>query len=60
VILTFDVTSLSECVSRLERLGASCVQTPHDEGFGVVTSFTDPDGNEFEVVELTYLFGGGR
>jgi predicted enzyme related to lactoylglutathione lyase len=60
VILTFDVTSLSECVSRLERLGAACVQTPHDEGFGMVASFTDPEGNQFEVVELTYGFGGGQ
>ncbi|HEX9708869.1 MAG TPA: VOC family protein [Candidatus Thermoplasmatota archaeon] len=57
VVLAFDVTSLSECLSRLERLGAECVQAPHDEGFGVVASFADPDGNLFEVVELRYEFG---
>jgi predicted enzyme related to lactoylglutathione lyase len=59
VVLTFDVTSLSECASRLEGLGAACIQPPHDEGFGMVASFTDPDGNQFEVVELAYEFGGG-
>jgi predicted enzyme related to lactoylglutathione lyase len=59
-VLAFDVTSLSECVSRLESLGAACIQPPHDEGFGMVASFTDPDGNQFEVVELTYGFGGGQ
>jgi predicted enzyme related to lactoylglutathione lyase len=58
VVLAFDVTSLAECLSRLERLGAACVQPPHDEGFGLVASFTDPDGNQFEVVELRYEFGG--
>ena len=57
--LAFDVTSLAECQVRLERLGAACVQPPHDEGFGVVALFRDPDGNPFEVVELTYEFGGG-
>jgi len=32
------------------------VQPPHDEGFGPVTSCLDPDGNEFELVELNYEF----
>lgn len=59
VVVTFDVTSLRECQSRLEELGAPCVQPPHDEGFGVVASFTDPEGNPFELVELTYEFGSG-
>ena len=57
VVLAFDVTSLSECLARLEKLGAACIQPPHDEGFGTVASFTDPDGNQFEVVELRYEFG---
>ena len=59
VVLTFDVTSLAECQARLERLGAACVQPPHDEGFGMVASFRDPEGNQFEIVELAYDFGGG-
>jgi predicted enzyme related to lactoylglutathione lyase len=58
VVLTFDVDSLSACQARLESLGATCVQPPHDEGFGLVASFTDPEGNLFEVVELTYEFEG--
>jgi predicted enzyme related to lactoylglutathione lyase len=56
VVLAFDVSSLEECQTRLERLGAPCVQPPHDEGFGLVASFTDPDGNQFELVELTHEF----
>jgi predicted enzyme related to lactoylglutathione lyase len=58
VVLTFDVDSLPECQSRLARLGATCVQPPHDEGFGLVASFADPEGNLFEVVELAYEFKG--
>jgi predicted enzyme related to lactoylglutathione lyase len=56
VVLTFDVASLAECRARLERLGAPCVLPPHDEGFGMVASYRDPDGNQFEIVELTYRF----
>lgn len=59
VVLAFDVTSLAECRARLERLGAPCLQPPHDEGFGLVASFSDPDGNPFEIVELTYRFEDG-
>jgi predicted enzyme related to lactoylglutathione lyase len=58
VVLTFVVTSLPECQARLERLGAPCVQPPHDEGFGLVASFRDPEGNQFEIVELRYQFEG--
>ncbi len=59
VVLAFDVTSLAECQARLARLGAPCIQPPHDEGFGMVASFGDPEGNLFEIVELTYQFEGG-
>jgi predicted enzyme related to lactoylglutathione lyase len=55
-VLTFDVDSLAECRERLQGLGAPCIQPPHDEGFGLVASFTDPEGNQFEVVELSYQF----
>jgi predicted enzyme related to lactoylglutathione lyase len=40
----------------VERFGATCVRPPHDEGFGLVASFTDPEGNPFELVELSYDF----
>jgi predicted enzyme related to lactoylglutathione lyase len=58
VVLTFDVASVAECQERLEKLGAPCVQPLHDEGFGPVASFTDPEGNLFEVVELEHEFEG--
>ncbi|GMV59084.1 MAG: hypothetical protein AMXMBFR72_21840 [Betaproteobacteria bacterium] len=57
--LTFDATSLAECRARLERLGARCIQPPHDEGFGIVASFSDPEGIPFELVELAYECGSG-
>jgi predicted enzyme related to lactoylglutathione lyase len=60
VVLTFDVTSLAECQARLKSLGAPCIQPPHDEGFGMVASYSDPDGNQFEIVELRYEFGGSE
>lgn len=60
VVLAFDVTSLKDCHQRLRDLGAKCIQPPHDEGFGLVASFTDPEGNQFEIVELTYSFEGGH
>lgn len=57
-ILTFDVSSLAECEARLRKLGAECVLPAHDEGFGMVASYRDPEGNQFEVVELRYEFAG--
>lgn len=58
--LTFDATSLAECRARLERLGARCIQPPHDEGFGIVAPFSDPEGIPFEIVEPAYGFRSGR
>jgi len=48
---------LSEAMAVLDDLGAQQVQPPRDEGFGPVTSYLDPDGNQFELVELSYEFG---
>jgi predicted enzyme related to lactoylglutathione lyase len=59
VAVAFDVSSLAECQTRLARLGAACILPPHDEGFGRVATFLDPEGNPFEVVELSYRFGTG-
>jgi len=58
-VLTFDVASLAACQARLQELAATCVQPPHDEGFGLVASFYDPEGNQFELVELRYSFQSG-
>lgn len=54
--IAFNVSSLAEPMAVLRELGATQVQAPHDEGFGLVTSYLDPDGNQFELVELTYDF----
>jgi hypothetical protein len=32
------------------------VQPGHDEGFGKVARYTDPEGNPFEIIELSYQF----
>ena len=54
--IAFNVSSIQEAVTVLGELGAQQVQPPHDEGFGLVTSYLDPDGNQFELVELSYQF----
>jgi hypothetical protein len=41
----------------LEALGARQVAVPHDEGFGMVAAYEDPEGNPFEIIELEYDFG---
>lgn len=54
--LAFNVSSLTEAMKVLDGLGAKQVRPPHDEGFGLVTAYEDPDGNQFELVELSYEF----
>jgi catechol 2,3-dioxygenase-like lactoylglutathione lyase family enzyme len=56
VKIAFTVDSLASYVSRLAAEGYQPVQAPHDEGFGPVASFRDPDGNLIELVELRYEF----
>jgi predicted enzyme related to lactoylglutathione lyase len=55
-VITFDVDSLEECHTRIESHGGKCIQPAHDEGFGTVASYLDPEGNQFEIVELSYKF----
>lgn len=54
--IAFNVESLREVISRLDELGAHEVVGPHDEGFGMVATYADPQGNHFEIVELDYEF----
>lgn len=54
--LAFEVDSLAETSEKLSALGAEQVREPHDEGFGPVAAYLDPDGNQFEIVELRYEF----
>lgn len=55
--IAFNVDSLEAVGARLAALGAEQIAAPHDEGFGLVASYRDPEGNPFEVVELDYAFG---
>jgi catechol 2,3-dioxygenase-like lactoylglutathione lyase family enzyme len=56
--IAFTVDSLDKYVVRLAEHGCKPVHEPHDEGFGPVASFRDPDGNLIELVELKYEFKG--
>lgn len=56
ISVAYNVTSLAEVIQRLAKTGAIQVLAPHDEGFGMVASYKDPDGNQFEIVELNYDF----
>lgn len=56
VSIAFNVDSLESVAARLRRLGARQLSDPHDEGFGRVAAYQDPEGNPFEVVELRHEF----
>lgn len=57
ISIAYNVDSLSDVLKRLGEQNAVEVLPPHDEGFGMVASYKDPEGNQFEVVELSYEFG---
>ena len=57
ISIAYNVDSLSGVLQRLSELSAVEITAPHDEGFGMVASYQDPEGNQFEVVELSYEFG---
>ena len=54
--IAFAVSSIVEHLEKVCALGAAVVHEPHDEGFGLVTTLADPEGNLFELVELTHTF----
>jgi len=54
--VAFAVTALAEHLETLKRLGAEVVKGPRNEGFGLVVTLADPEGNLFELVELDYEF----
>ena len=54
--IAFNIDSLEKTTGCLNNLGAKQVVAAHDEGFGLVASFLDIDGNMFEIVELNYEF----
>lgn len=58
ISVAYNVVSLKEVMANLAELNAVMIISPHDEGFGTVATYKDPDGNYFEIVELDYEFGG--
>jgi predicted enzyme related to lactoylglutathione lyase len=57
VSIAYNVDSLNIILERLADLDALEVTAPRDKGFRMVATYKDPDGNQFEVVELSYEFG---
>jgi len=57
ISVAYNVASLSSTIAKLVELNAQEVIPVHDEGFGNVATYKDPEGNNFEVVELSYDFG---
>ena len=57
ISIAYNVSSLEEVITRLSKLNSKQVFPPHDEGFGMVATYKDPEGNQFEIVELSYEFG---
>ena len=55
--VAFTVDDLDAHVRKLGELGHEPFIAPHDEGFGPVAAFRDPDGNVLELVQLEYDFG---
>ena len=55
--VAYNISSLEEVMSRLSKANAVQIRAPHDEGFGMVATYKDPEGNQFEIVELNYEFG---
>jgi predicted enzyme related to lactoylglutathione lyase len=60
VAVAFNVDALAEHQPRLKEAGAVLVAAAHDEGFGVVETYRDPDGNTFEIVELNFDFAAHK
>ena len=57
ISVAYNISSLEDVMSRLSKANAVQVLAPHDEGFGMVATYKDPEGNQFEIVELNYEFG---
>lgn len=56
ISIAYNVPSIQDVISKLTELNAIQVAPPHDEGFGIVAAYQDPEGNQFEIVELNYEF----
>lgn len=56
ILIAYNVDSLEQVMARLSEVSSLQVLPPHDQGFGMVATYQDPDGNPFEIVELSYEF----
>lgn len=53
IIFNLEVDNIEEEVKRLEEAGVKKVQdTYHMEGYGLITTFEDPDSNYFQLVQV--------
>jgi predicted enzyme related to lactoylglutathione lyase len=52
--VAYNISSLEEVMSRLSKANAVQIHAPHDEGFGMVATYKNPEENQFEIVELNY------
>lgn len=56
IALAFQIESLMQTMKNIEQVGGKATAPLRDEGFGLMASYQDPEGNLFEVVELKYEF----
>lgn len=56
ISVAYNVSSFEDLSARLAKIGAVQILAAHDEGFGLVATYKDPEGNQFEIVELNYDF----
>ncbi len=54
--IAFNINDFAATDERLKKMGSTQITAPHDEGFGQVATYKDPEGNAFEIVELDYEF----
>jgi predicted enzyme related to lactoylglutathione lyase len=52
-VLNFEVDDIEKTVESLDSTGVKKVQdTYHIEGYGYAATYEDPDGNNFQVVQV--------
>lgn len=56
ISIAYNVDCLEHIITKLTAMNTELVIPVHDEGFGNVATYKDPDGNHFEIVELNYDF----
>ncbi len=53
IILNFEVENIEDEVKKFDEFGVKKIQDLyHVEGYGLIATFEDPDGNYFQLVQL--------